>query len=69
MIHVTRLNGSEFVINAALIETIEATPDTVLTLTNEHKWVVRESVETVLERVFAYQRRIHTPFVTPHPDA
>lgn len=58
MITITRLSGTEMVINAELIETVEATPDTVITLTNDHKWVVRESVEAVVERVVAYKRRI-----------
>lgn len=58
MIKVTRLNGSELTINADLIETMEATPDTVLTLVNEHKWVVKEPVEEVIERIVAYKRRI-----------
>ncbi|HEY9722505.1 MAG TPA: flagellar FlbD family protein [Oscillatoriaceae cyanobacterium] len=55
----TRLNGSEFTLNAELIETVEATPDTVITLNNEHRWVVREGVHEVIERVVAYKRRIH----------
>lgn len=59
MIQLSRLNGSHVVINSDLIETIEATPDTVITLINDHKWVVREGVEEVLERVVAYKRRIY----------
>lgn len=59
MIKLTRLNGSEFVINCDHIEVIEATPDTVITLTNEHKWVVRESPDEVIARTVAFKRRIH----------
>lgn len=59
MIQVTRLNGSELTLNADLIETIEATPDTVITLSNEHRWVVRERVDEVIDRVVAYKRRIY----------
>lgn len=59
MIKVTRLNGSELVINAELIQTIEATPDTVLSLTTDQKYVVREDVEEVVSRVVAYKRAIH----------
>lgn len=58
MIKVTRLNGSELYINADLIETVEATPDTVLTLTTDHKWVIKESPEELLELVVAYKREI-----------
>ena len=43
MIQLTRLNGTEFLINCDHIEVVEATPDTVITLQNDHKWVVRET--------------------------
>jgi flagellar protein FlbD len=59
VITLTRLNGHEFIINCDHIETVEATPDTVITLSNEHKWVVRETPEEVIERVVAYKRRVY----------
>lgn len=59
MIEVTRLNGSSFVLNAELIEAIEATPDTVVTLVNDHRYVVIEAVDELIERVVSYKRRIH----------
>lgn len=59
MIKVTRLNGTELVMNAELIQTIEATPDTVLTLTTDHKYVVREDVDEIVARVISYKRAIH----------
>lgn len=55
MIRVTRLNGTETVINADLIESVEATPDTVICLTTGHRYVVSESVEEVVARVLAYR--------------
>lgn len=58
MIAVTRLNGKVFHLNADLIETLEATPDTVIKLTTEHTFVVREDVAEVIERVVAFRRRI-----------
>lgn len=58
MIPVTRLNGKGFVVNAELIQFIEATPDTVVTLVNDEKIVVRESVDEVVARVIAYGRRL-----------
>ncbi len=58
MIKVTRLNGSELVLNADLIQAIEATPDTVLSLTTDQKYVVREDVEEIVSRVVAYKRAI-----------
>jgi len=50
MIELTRLNGEAFVLNAELIETIAASPDTVITLVNGHRYVVKESVNTVTEK-------------------
>jgi flagellar protein FlbD len=56
LINLTRLNHSQLVVNADLIEFIEATPDTVVTLTTGRKIVVREPVEDVIERVVRYRR-------------
>ncbi len=58
MIRVTRLNGKEFVLNAELIQYIEETPDTVITLVNHEKIVVKEKVSEVIRRVTDYQREI-----------
>lgn len=55
MIRVTRLNGTEFCLNAELIEQIEKTPDTVITLTTGNNIVVKESVEEVRERIVSYR--------------
>jgi len=55
-----RLKGAEFILNAELIETIEANPDTVITLTNDKKFIVQETVSGVLELVLAYKTRIHS---------
>ena len=56
MIQVTRLNGKGLVLNAELIQFIEATPDTVITLLNHEKIVVKESSDQVVERVLQYRR-------------
>ena len=58
MIDVTRFNGKSFVLNAELIEVMEETPDTVITLTTGHKYVVKESVEEVYSKVITYKRNI-----------
>jgi len=58
MIEVTRLNNKSFVINCEWIETVEATPDTVITLTNGKKFVVAEKVEEVVEKVIEYKQKI-----------
>jgi flagellar protein FlbD len=58
VIEVTRLSGSTVVLNADLIEKIEATPDTVVTLTTGACFVVRESVAQVVEIIIEYKARI-----------
>lgn len=59
MISVTRLDGSEFIINADLIETIEATPDTVITFARDKKVVVRESPDEIIDRVVVFRQRVY----------
>jgi flagellar protein FlbD len=59
MIVVHRLNGSEFVINDHHIETLEANPDTVITLMNEKKYVVKETTEEIINMIIAYERQVH----------
>ena len=56
MISVTRLDGSEVVVNAELIELVEATPDTHLTLTDGRQLIVREGTDEVVAKVIAYRR-------------
>jgi len=51
MITVTRFNGGPFALNPDLIERVEATPDTVITLVDGAKYVVRESVEEIVLRI------------------
>ncbi len=58
MICLTRLNHEPIVLNADLIESVEATPDTVIALTNGQKMTVLESPRQVVDRVIDYQRTI-----------
>ena len=58
MIVVSRINGERFGINAEHIERIEETPDTVLTLLDGKKYIVRESLSEVLDLVVEYRARI-----------
>ena len=58
MISLTRLNGKPLVVNAELIELIERTPDTILTLTTGRKIMVQEGVAEVVERVKEYRREV-----------
>jgi flagellar protein FlbD len=58
MIELTRLNGNPMVLNSDLIKTAEAAPDTMLTLINGEKLIVRENTADVIERVLAYRARL-----------
>jgi flagellar protein FlbD len=58
MIELTRLNGTPIVLNSDLIKTTEASPDTMLTLINGEKIIVRETREEVTERVIEYRARL-----------
>ena len=58
MIEVSRLNGSIYFLNPDLILTLEATPDTVITLTTGEKLMVRESPQALIDRFVAFKRRI-----------
>ncbi len=58
MIKVTRLNGTELVVNADLIEFVEATPDTVISLTTGKKIVVSEPVDEIICKVVDFRMRI-----------
>ena len=55
MIWVTRLRGQAIVVNADLIETIESTPDTVITMIDGRKYMVEETPDLVVERVVQYR--------------
>jgi flagellar protein FlbD len=58
VIRLTRLNGEHFVLNADLIQRVEGHPDTVLTLVDDTKYVVTESVEEVVREVRDYRAGI-----------
>lgn len=58
MIRLTRLNNSTFVLNCELIETIESTPDTIISTINGKKLVVLETIEEIVERVIQYKKQI-----------
>jgi flagellar protein FlbD len=58
MIQLTRLNGIPIVLNSDLIKTAESSPDTMLTLINGEKIIVREPCDEIVERVLAYRARL-----------
>jgi flagellar protein FlbD len=58
MFWATRISGQEIVINADLVEVIETTPDTVITLIDGKKYVVVEPAQEIIDRVVAYRAAI-----------
>jgi len=64
VIAVTRLNGKRFVVNAEQIRYIESTPDTIVTLMNGDKLMVKESLEEVVELAIQYGRQIRTSVIS-----
>jgi flagellar protein FlbD len=68
MIHVTRLDGTDLVVNADLIATIERTPDTMLALVTGARLMVKETVEELVDKVVAFRRRSQLgPTLLPDP--
>jgi len=66
VIELTRLNGSEFVLNADLIRTVEANPDTLIRLTTGDGILVREAPSEIVLRVRTYRRSLQiAPFAVP----
>ena len=60
MVEVTKINGVKVLVNPDLIELVEETPDTVLTLTTGKKIIVKESRQEVKNLVKSYKRDIFT---------
>ncbi|HUI56125.1 MAG TPA: flagellar FlbD family protein [Bryobacteraceae bacterium] len=65
MIRLTRLNHAPMVLNSDLIEHIDVTPDTVITLTTGQILRVRETAEEVVRRIVGFRRRIFGPDADP----
>ena len=59
MISLTKINDRDVVINCDLIELIESTPDTTLTMTTGRKIIVTDTIDEVLNKVVAYKGRIN----------
>jgi flagellar protein FlbD len=60
MITVSRLNNEQIMVNPHLIEMIEETPDTVITLTNGKKFIVKEPAAEVVKRIVHYRQTINS---------
>lgn len=64
MIHLTRLNSHALTVNSDLIKFIENAPDTVLTLINGEKIVVRENADEVVRRIIEFRRSVLVDLVS-----
>jgi len=58
MIRLTRINQVPLVLNSDLIEHVEATPDTVIAMTNGQKLMVMESIDEIIQKVIEFRRAI-----------
>ena len=56
MIEVHRLNGELFLLNSDMIETIDATPDTVVRLLNGHRYIVQEKLSAIYDKIIAFRK-------------
>lgn len=61
VIKVTHFNGAKYYLNADIILSVEATPDTVISLINDQKVLVKEKAEEVVKMIIDYKRMIHNP--------
>lgn len=65
MIRLTRINQTPLVLNSDLIEHVEVTPDTVVTLSGGQKFLVLEPPDEVIRRVIEFRRAIQSPASLP----
>lgn len=67
MIKVTRINGDSIIINAELIESVQARPDTLIHLTTGNRIMVKESPESVIRKVIEYRKEVNSIDRERHP--
>lgn len=68
MIEITRINGTKFSINPDLIEMVDTTPDTVITLTTGRKIIVKESRQEIRNLVLSYKKEIFSNLLNVSQD-
>jgi flagellar protein FlbD len=68
MIEVTRLNGTRLYLNPDLVLSAEATPDTVITMTNGEKILVKETPDNLIERFIRLKQRIQEGLISQTPN-
>lgn len=62
------MNGAIYFINPELIQIVEATPDTIITLVSNKKLIVKDTPQEIAERIIEYRRRILTPLFPQNSD-
>jgi len=60
LIKLTRINGEEFVVNAEMIQYVEEKPDTIVTLLNKERFIVKEKMDEVIRRIIEYGRALRS---------
>ncbi|MDH3891258.1 MAG: flagellar FlbD family protein [candidate division Zixibacteria bacterium] len=65
MIKVTRINDAPLVINADLIEFVEASPETIICLTTGKKIMVKQTIDEIIERVADFKRKASIRTISP----
>lgn len=65
MIELTKLNKKKFILNCELIESVESTPDTVITLRNGKLYIVAESPREVVNMTISYKKLLFSGLIAP----
>ena len=63
LIFVTRFDGKKIVVNAELIEMVENTPDTIITMTTGKKITIKEKIDEVVSLVKTYKKELNLPLI------
>jgi flagellar protein FlbD len=63
VIFLTRTNGIKFYVNPELIQTVEATPDTIVTLVSNKKFIVKDTPQEIADRFIEYRRKTLAPYI------
>jgi len=67
VIALRRLNNQPLIVNVDLIETVESTPDTVITLVSGNRLIVRDSLDDIRAKVVDFKRQIYGPAPEERP--
>lgn len=59
MVKITRLNDAELIINSDLIESIESTPDTTITMTTGKRIIAKESIDDIINKIISYRQKVN----------